>query len=119
VKLALDEHYSDVIATQLQDHGHDVVVVRAAGMAGAGDEPLLDWTTGEQRVLLTNNVQHFAPLHTRWMAAGVSHYGLWYTSDASMPRHKGTIGLYVQVLGAKIAAHPAVDAFRDQSIWLA
>jgi hypothetical protein len=39
------------------------------------------------------------------------------TSDASLPRHKGTIGRYVAVLSAIIEAHPAERALANQVRW--
>jgi len=118
VRLLLDEHYSVVLAERLRGAGYDVIAVVERGLAGTDDESLLAWAAANQAVVLTNNVQDFLPLHAAWMASGRGHHGLWLTDDRRMPRAKGTIGLYLEVLGAKLAAHPEADAFVDQVVWL-
>lgn len=118
MKLLLDEHYSIEIAVQLRAAGHDAVAVVEMGLAGIDDEALLTFAASEGRALLTNNARHFAPLAARWAAAGQDHFGLLFTSDASMPRSKGTIGVYVATLSALMEAKDAADALRNQVWWL-
>jgi len=118
VKLLLDEHYSPQIAERLRRKGHDIIAVTAIGMAGIADEPLLAWAAGQQRVVMTNNVQDFLPIHGNWMAAGRSHHGIWLTDDRSMPRSKNTIGNFIEVIEARMKANPADDAFHGQVLWL-
>lgn len=118
MKLLLDEHYADVLAEQLRDRGHDVVAVAAAGLAGTADELLLSWADAEERVLLTNNVRHFVPIHSRWVSTGRSHHGIWLTDDRRMPRAKGSLGTYLAVIDERMRAHPEVDAFADRLVWL-
>ena len=118
MKLALDHHYSPTIAHELRAGGHDVVAAIERGWEALADEALLDACQGEQRALLTNNVADFAAIARRCAPQGRQHHGLIFTSDASMPRSRGTIGHYVTSLDALLAAHPHLDALLDQVHWL-
>lgn len=118
VNLALDHHYSKQIAARLRDRGHAVVAAVEHGWEGEGDEPLLVLCAAEQRALLTNNVSDFVSIACRWASEGRQHSGLIFTSDASMPRSRRTIGRYVTALDRLLTAHPADDAFHDRIHWL-
>jgi len=119
-RLLLDEHYSTVIASELRRSGHDALGVAEVGLAvaGAGDEEVLRFATSRRRTLLTNNVRHFAPLAQRWAAGGEEHLGLLFTSDASMPQSKTTIGVYLTALRTLMHEHPDPDSLRNQVSWL-
>jgi predicted nuclease of predicted toxin-antitoxin system len=118
LKLLLDEHYANQIATDLRAAGHDVVTVSELQMKGIGDESLLELASSEQRALLTNNARDFIPIVGRWATSGRDHCGLLLTSDDRMPRHKGTSGLYVRTLRAIMEANPGPDALANQVRWL-
>jgi hypothetical protein len=118
VRLALDHHYSGLIAEQLRARGHDVVSAAERGWQAESDETLLALCAGEGRALLTNNVADFAALARRWQGEGRTHAGLVFTSDASMPRTRATIGRYVTTLDLLLAAYPADDALADGVEWL-
>lgn len=118
VRLALDHHYATTIAIQLRKRRHDVVAAVEREWETAEDEALLTFCAEEGRCLVTNNVGDFAVIARRWAGEGRSHAGMIFTSDASMPRHRRSIGLYVDVLGDLLRAHRADDAFIDQLHWL-
>ncbi len=118
MKLLVDEHYSNEIAEQLRAAEYDVVTVSELRMKGVEDEPLLTYAASQQRALLTNNVRDFSPIAVAWVADGRDHQGLIFTDDASMPRAKATIGLYVAALRKLMEAHTAADALRNQIRWL-
>lgn len=118
MRLALDHHYSGAIAEQLRALGHDVITVAERGWHAEPDDELLRRCTGEGRALLTTNVADFAALARRWQAEGREHAGLVFTSDASMPRTRATIGRYVTGLAELIAAHPDDGGLRGQVTWL-
>ncbi|MDX6699400.1 MAG: hypothetical protein QOE65_2797 [Solirubrobacteraceae bacterium] len=118
MKLLLDELYSGAIAEQLRRREHDVVTVHEAGWDGAEDEDLLEHATTDERAVMTNNVQDFQPLFGEWAQEGRDHFGMVFTDDRSMPRSRGTVGLYVKALDAFLAARPAVDALRNAQHWL-
>lgn len=118
MKLALDHHYSPAIAAQLRKRGHDVIAALERGWGAEEDEPLLELCAQEERALLTNNVADFTAVARRWAAEGRRHCGLIFTSDASMPRGRSTIGRFVQVLAALLRANPSNEAFNDRVHWL-
>ncbi len=66
----------------------------------------------------TNNVRHFVALVARWAGSGEEHCGVLLTSDASMPRGKHSIGLYVDTLRRLMAANPGTRALANQVSWL-
>jgi hypothetical protein len=120
LKLLLDEHYSQTVAQKLRDRGHDVVAVaERADLIAACDRALLEAADREGHALVTNNARHLVPIATQRLGAGESHAGLVLTSDRSLPRSMGAIGAFVSALDALLAAHPANDALRDQTRWLA
>ncbi len=113
----LDEHYAEAVAKELRGRGLDAVTVAGLRLRGIDDEALLEFAASDRRALLTNNVVDFMPLHSRWMAAGRSHFGLLFTDDASMPRGRGAIGRYVTVLTTFMAARPGDADAVDQVHW--
>jgi Domain of unknown function (DUF5615) len=117
--LLLDEHYSPEIATQLRKHGHDVVsVAERPDLVGLGDDELLARMASERRAIVTENAIDFVPLARQATTVGEQHYGVVLTSPRSMPRRKGTIGLFVQVIDAFLTNHSADDACRNDVRWL-
>ena len=118
MKLLLDHHYSTAIAVQLRRQGHDVEAALERGWQGEDDEALLTACMADGRALLTNNVRDFTAIAERWAAEGRSHAGLVFTSDASLPRSRRTIGQFVTALNAVLKAHPGDGSFVDRVHWL-
>lgn len=118
MKLALDHHYSALIADRLRDLGHDVITVAERGWEAETDEDVLALCLGEQRALLTNNVADFVVIVGRWALEGRSHAGLVFTSDKSMPRSRDWVGQYVSALDHLLRSLPGNEAFTDQVWWL-
>jgi hypothetical protein len=116
--LALDHHYSHLIAPQLRDRGHDVVAVQERRWHQASDEDLLDNCAAEERALVTNNVGDFVAIAQRWAGEGRHHAGLVFTSDASLPRTRGRIGRYVERLDAMLGDNGGETTFVDRIHWL-
>ena len=118
VKLALDHHYSPQIAIRLRKRRCDVIAVIELGWEQEDDEPLLGLCAADKRALLTNNVADFTVIARRWALEGRHHPGLIFTSDASLPRSRHTIGRYVTTLQTLLRTNPAADAFTDRTHWL-
>lgn len=118
MKLALDHHYSPLIAAKLRERGHDVVAAIDQEWDRLEDEQLLDKCSQQHRALLTKNVADFATIVRDWQAQGKPHGGLIYTSDHRWPRNKQMIGESVRALEEFLNAHPGEDAFTDRVHWL-
>lgn len=118
VKLALDHHYATAIAIQLREQGHDAVAAVEQGWETESDEALLVICEEQRRALLTNNVGDFTVIARRWAVEGRRHAGLVFTSDASMPRSRMTIGRYVETLAGLLRSHPEDGSFIDRTHWL-
>jgi len=105
VRLALDHHYSPLIAVGLRDRGHDVLAVSELGWQFEDDEPLLVRCSAEELALVTNNVVDFALIAQRWADEGRVHAGLIFTSDARWPRRRDMIGRFVDALDALLTGN--------------
>jgi hypothetical protein len=118
VKSALDHHYSPLIARGLRSRGHDAITVAEADWDTEQDDSLLGLCSHHQRALVTNNVADFAVISRRWQTDGRSHFGLIFTSDASLPRRRDNVGRFVDALGTLMQANSQVDSFIDRIHWL-
>lgn len=116
MKLALDHHYSPLIARVLRERGFDVVAAIEVGWEADEDESLLVLCQGDGRCLLTNNVGDFAVIARAWQTEGRSHAGLIFTSDVGWPRSRDTVGSYVDALAELMTANTA--GFADRIHWL-
>ena len=119
MRLVLDELYSNRIAVELRERGHDVVsITERPELQGAADRDLLALMAVEKRAILTENWADFAREMENVLAAGNEHYGVVFTSRRRLPRSRDTIGLYVQVLDDFLRRHPSEDALRNSYRWL-
>lgn len=116
MRLLLDEMISPRIARELRAGGYDVEAI-------AADRPELKATSeveivrrihGEQRSIVTNNVNDFEPIHRRFMAQGEDHPGIVFTWDAGLPRNKAGIPLWVAALGRLLRDHPDDGALKNR-----
>lgn len=99
MKLLLDEMLDASIADELRKRGRDVDAIQGnAELEGKRDADLLRRATDLDRVVVTDNVQDFARLHQRFLAAGTDHAGILLVSPKRLPRSKRTIGLWVEAL---------------------
>jgi hypothetical protein len=72
----------------------------------------------ERRALLTENVGDFMPLINQAAQAGETHWGIVFSSNSSMPRGLGTIGVFVESIQSLMQQHPGDDDYCDQVSWL-
>lgn len=116
MKLLLDEMISPRIARELRGKGHDAQAIKAdrPDLEAVTDRDVLLRAAAEQRALVTNDVLDFRLLHDRLLAAGEEHYGIVFTDDATMPRNKASIPLWIEKLSGLLEAGPAVEALRNR-----
>ena len=119
MRLGLDEHYSAQIAGALRERGHDVSAVQERPeLRGLNDRELLATMQAERSALLTENVADFMPIVQDLAARGEDHWGVVFSSPASMPRAAGTIGDFIEALDRFLSARPAEDDILNQVWWL-
>jgi predicted nuclease of predicted toxin-antitoxin system len=103
--LLLDEMLSPAIAQQLREHGADVVAITAEPtMRGMADPDVLELATGQDRLLVTENVKDFAPLSTLWAAQGRTHPGIVFVSSKAFPHNRDRIGRLSAALVGRLDA---------------
>lgn len=123
MRLLLDEHYSAAIAEQLQKRGVDAIPVAehvdaaVAELRGTPDEELLRWARQQGRVLVTENVRDFMPIHRRFLERGEAHAGIIFTSPRRFPRRSQALGLLVKAL-AERALDPNASELEGDVAWL-
>ena len=62
IKLFLDEDVWTGLAAALREAGYDAVSVNQVGRKGLSDEDQMAFAVAEGRVIITHNIQDFAPL---------------------------------------------------------
>lgn len=116
MKLLLDETIAPAIARELHARGYDVVAVKneRPDLMSRSDRAIVRQMVSERRVIVTNNVKDYGPIHDRFLAGGEEHYGLVFTFDDTMPRNKASIPCWVSALETLLAANPDDDALRNR-----
>lgn len=78
MRVLLDAHVSSRhVGRRLQRKGHDVLALDQDETLGRlADEDLLTLAAAEQRIVITHNLRHFAPIARSWAETGRSHNGL-------------------------------------------
>ena len=112
-------YYAEFTSEIQADQGWaDRFAAAERGWEAEDDETLLQLCTNDKRSLLTNNVADFAVITRRWQGEGQPHHGLIYTSDASLPRTRNTIGRYVALLQVMHQQHPDLPSLINRTHWL-
>ncbi len=119
MRLLLDEHYSQLIAARLREHGHDVVALtERPDLIGLTDTELFGLMPAERRAIVTENWGDFQRELSNASATGMTHYGVLFTSRKQLPRGRDTIGLYVRTFDDFLSRHSAEDALLNSYGWL-
>ena len=107
---------SPELARRLRDKGHDVLAIKKERpeLKSIAGSQIVKRMAHERRVIVTNNVEDFRPLHDATAAAREEHYEMVFTFDATMPRNKASISLWIQTLDRFLAAHPDEDALKNR-----
>ena len=116
VKLLLDEMISPRVARELRARGCDAQAIKAdrPELEAAGDRDVLLRAAADRRSLVTNDVLDFQLLHSQLIASGDGHYGIVFTADATLPRNKASIPLWVETLATLLDENEADDALRNR-----
>jgi predicted nuclease of predicted toxin-antitoxin system len=113
VRLLLDEHISPAVAEQLRGRGHDVVAAAEVGLAGVVDPQVLSWAAAERRLVVTNNIQDFRPLHAMYLTTGATHHGILLVPTGKYSLKRASLGALVTALDRLLTRCPAIDALCD------
>lgn len=116
MKLLLDEMISPRVARELRDQGVDAQAIKSdrPDLETIADREIVRRMAAEKRAVVTNDVLDFQPIHNLTLTAGEEHYGMVFTSDATMPRNKASIPLWVKTLKELATANPADAALRNR-----
>ena len=77
LRLYFDEDAGQRVAIRpLRAAGIEVTTTAEAGKLGTSDEEQWAFATSRGWVLVSQNVQHFFHLHTRWLSTGRPHNGM-------------------------------------------
>ncbi len=116
MKLLLDEMISPRIARELLAKDFDVQAIKSdrPDLETVANREIVRRMAAEKRAVVTNDVLDFQLIHNQVQASGEEHYGLVFTSDATMPRNKASIPLWVKTLKELLEANPADDALRNR-----
>jgi predicted nuclease of predicted toxin-antitoxin system len=119
VKLLLDEMYSPEIAEQLRGLGHDVISAQERHeLESSPDLDIFRMMQLEQRVIVTNDHRHLAPLANAALQAGETFHGIVFTADRSLPRSKRKIPAMVELLDESLNRHRHVEKLPSGIQWL-
>jgi predicted nuclease of predicted toxin-antitoxin system len=112
VRILLDEQITPDVAVALRARGHDVVAAQEdADLRSLPDPELLAIAQMHRRAIVTENIDDFRDCADATYAAGGTHFGLLYTSNRSLPRHRNDafIRELVRRLDRYLKTHPADD----------
>jgi len=113
VKIQLDEDcQAHALAAALRQHGIDAQTTNELRLGGVDDEAQLEAARDAGRVLVTNNICDFVPLHERWVAEGRPHGGI-----IVFPQQVFSVGETVRRV-ARLVHTLSADEMRIRLEWL-
>lgn len=119
MRLLLDEMLPPAIARELQARGYDAEAVAGhPDRQALSDLEVLALARAERRVIVTNNVRDFRPLHVEAvLPGGPGHYGMIFMAG-NYRRTRDDIGRIIAALEAKITQYPGDEALVNAEEWL-
>ena len=119
MKLLLDEMLSPEIARQLRARGHDVEAVAGhPGWEGLSDAQIMAVARTECRVVVTNNLRDYRPLHSEAITrGGQGHFGMIFM-PTSYRRTRSDTGRIITALEARLAQYPGERDLANGEVWL-
>jgi predicted nuclease of predicted toxin-antitoxin system len=110
VRLLLDEHLPRVVAEQLRGRSYDVIAVtERSDLRGLPDPELFECAQGEERAMVTYNVDDFLDLDRAYQASERSHAGIVLLSSRRFPRK--SVGPLVNALERFLAGDAPYRSF--------
>lgn len=105
MRLLLDEMLTPAIAEQLVAEGCNTTAISAhPELRGAPDTDVLELAAQQDRILVTDNIQDFAPLSNHCAAQGKTHPGIVMISSKTFPMSVDRSG---RIAAALIERHHA------------
>ena len=119
MKLLLDEMLAPAIARELCTRGHDVVALAGRpGSESLTDPEVMRLARAEHRVVVTDNLRDFRPLHNEAVTpGGPGHYGMIFMAGGYR-RTKADTGRLIAALEAILRKHPGERDLANGEEWL-
>jgi len=111
VSIYLDADVERMIAKGLRRQGYNCRAADEVGMKRASDEAQLEYAARMGYALVTYNIEHFAPLHTRYLREGWEHSGI-----VLIPKRWGASEVLRRLLNLLDAV--TADEMRNNVKWL-
>lgn len=96
-------------------------MIAAAAMAELrhrDDAEVLAWATAQRRAVVTEDAADYLALHEQYLARGLRHRGVVFTSARRYPRSRGGIGRLVRALDGVLKSRPGDDSLMADVLWL-
>jgi predicted nuclease of predicted toxin-antitoxin system len=107
LRFLLDEDISGRVAEGLKARGVDAVSVHELNRTGLADEDQLAFAVEEGRVLVTYNRADFQALDAEWRMRGLSHPGILWAGERTIPRR--AFGQLIRALERAAEEHDSLD----------
>lgn len=110
MRLLLDGHIDELVATRLRADGHDVETIvrwRQSLLRRRPDDEILSEAAGAERLLVTYDVATMPKFAAARQAAGQSHAGVLLISHWTI--QQGDVGTLIRSLRAFLAEHGHED----------
>jgi hypothetical protein len=109
----LDEDcQAHALAAALRQHGIDAKTPNEVALEGVEDQAQLGAALAAGRVVVTNNICDFVPLHNLWVSQGREHGGI-----IVFPQQEFSIGETVRRL-ARLISSLSAEQIRNRLEWL-
>ena len=119
MRLLLDEMLAPLIARELRARGHDVEAVAGHPDRQALSDPeVMAFARAERRVIVTNNLRDYRPLHyDAIVPGGPGHFGMIFM-PGSYRRTKADTGRIIAALEAMLAQYSGERDLANGEAWL-
>ena len=117
MRLLLNEQINPQVATELRNRGYDIVAATEAGTRGASDSEQLAAAASDRRAIVSYNIADFQELFAEWAQRGLTHYGIVFVSEKTIPQR--AVGPLVRALERVLKEYGSEDALLNQALYLA